>query len=430
MLLDITAVVANPAVSLVIAEPSSDHRTEDKLDSGSSMIDTLLNCKVTDCSIEIGGNVQIFSRKTFSMDPPSTSLQFYVDIELRDKLETLYHYNVLSVHLNKTLRTIYYSRSCCIHRLTAKKHIVLCILRTKCDGPRYDVVLQDVESGTVFRSLTLAKFRASYIYLPNEIFADELTAQTLNTFFIENDMVWNKTRPNKLDDGKPDHEGWEKLMGLGNTTMKTIDKRKQTLAARKQTVSSSSKNVAAAEIFKKQSITSKPATKVNKSVVVQQVEETNNDLKKTQNLSNKRKVIEVVDEEEDEDEDDVELLQLRAQVEKKKLKAEHKKKEKAKLLAELKQLDDMEEDYVDEIAPVAEEQVKFQQKLSSSATSLKQVPTLVSTSTACKVPHNGKLSFMQLQAMQEQTRRIDHMHHLQMRTALMENMLLSNQWCE
>jgi hypothetical protein len=97
--------------------------------------------------VEVGGIMQCFVKKVFKTDSTSTPLKLYVDLELQDKLKcSLYDYYVLlSAHFNKTSKQLTYSRSV-VENSHEKKFIVMCILRTKCSKPRYDIVLMDVSS--------------------------------------------------------------------------------------------------------------------------------------------------------------------------------------------------------------------------------------------------------------------------------------------
>jgi hypothetical protein len=158
--------------------------------------------------LEIGGIPQCFVRKQFRMDSNRTVIHCFVDLEVQDKTPPLYHYNVLSAHFNSTLKTLCLSQSVVKHVDNQAKYIVLAILRSKCTGPKYEAVLMDlVQEETIFR-IPLTRLRQEYEYFITEAIHHDTCEKAFQKWVVEKGLVWDKTRPNKLENGSPDHAGW------------------------------------------------------------------------------------------------------------------------------------------------------------------------------------------------------------------------------
>ena len=152
--------------------------------------------------LDIAGFSQCFVMKKYKMDPPGTVLRFYADLELVDRCKPLYHYIVLSAHFNSSKKSLVLARSIVVHNKTHAKYVVLAIFRTKCIKPRYDPILMDVTTLTVFRLTGMANFRKDYTYTPDEPVDNKLTADRLVEWVIENGLVHDANiRPNKNEDG-------------------------------------------------------------------------------------------------------------------------------------------------------------------------------------------------------------------------------------
>ena len=86
----------------------------------------------------IGGIWQTYVRKKFDMDLLNSPVHLYVDLEILDKSDKLFNYMLLSAHFNSKTKTLALSRAMVRNVTTQAKYIVLAILRTKCNKPRYD----------------------------------------------------------------------------------------------------------------------------------------------------------------------------------------------------------------------------------------------------------------------------------------------------
>jgi hypothetical protein len=197
----------------VLPEKTEDKPAKEKplTSADDPMLQSFLS-KEMSFEFQIGSFAQCFVQKRFKTDPSASVLQFYVDIELLDKLELVYDYYVLSAHFNRSSKQLVFSQSVVKHKFGAK-YVVLCVLRTKCVKPRYDIILLRVSDGKVFRLIGLTQFRKDYVYCSEEAFDPEVAFDALKEFFVANDLYWDKSRPNKDEQGNPDHETWDPSMG-------------------------------------------------------------------------------------------------------------------------------------------------------------------------------------------------------------------------
>lgn len=158
--------------------------------------------------MEIGGISQCFVRKKFKMDPISSVVKCYIDVEVIDKSPPLYNYTILSAHCNSSLKTLVLARAIVKLANSRKKFVVLAVLRTKCTSPRYDVVLMDVVNTKEIFRVPLSKFKKDYVYCIEENFDYAFCSDAFQKWLFNNKLVWDKTKPNKLEDGTPDHTTW------------------------------------------------------------------------------------------------------------------------------------------------------------------------------------------------------------------------------
>jgi hypothetical protein len=179
-------------------------------------VDDLL---IDEASIEVicGGRTRTFVRKTFRMDR-GNSIRLYCDLELLDELPLLYSYFVLCAHVNPSLK-----RGARGFRVVqdqnGKKWLVLCVFRSKCPNPRYDVIVLDPAENDKTKAVTrmcgLTNFFKWFKYIPDEEFDNKYAIEMLK-FFLEHkhddkgrSLIYDATKgPNKDEMGRPMSDGY------------------------------------------------------------------------------------------------------------------------------------------------------------------------------------------------------------------------------
>ena len=92
-----------------------------------------------------------------------------------------------------------------VHKTTCEEHILLCWLKTKCFNPRYDAVLYNVFTGSVFRKPKHTELLKEFDYkIQHRVIFDTIVMQLDN--FIRaprspHALVWDESGPNKNDEG-------------------------------------------------------------------------------------------------------------------------------------------------------------------------------------------------------------------------------------
>jgi hypothetical protein len=180
-------------------------------------VDDLL---VDEASIECncGGQIRTLCRKTFRMDSGAT-IRLFCDLELLDELPLLYSYFVLSAHVNPTLkRSVRGLRV--VQDQNGKKWVVLCVFRSKCPNPRYDIIILDPAetdlTKAVMRICGLTNFFKWYKYVPDETFDNAYAIQMLKEYLLNKSddkgrpLVYDNTKgPNKDEMGRPMSDGYD-----------------------------------------------------------------------------------------------------------------------------------------------------------------------------------------------------------------------------
>ena len=158
------------------------------------------------------------ARKRFRSDL-GTTVRFFVDLEMLDQLPPLYSFFVLAAHVNPSLKR-------CVRGMRVvkdkygKKWVVLCVFRSKCAKPRYDVIMLDPAEQDVTKAVTrlcgLTNFFKWYSYVPDESFDNEHAIHMLKEFVEKKAddkgraLAYDKTRgPNKDEMGRPMSDGYE-----------------------------------------------------------------------------------------------------------------------------------------------------------------------------------------------------------------------------
>lgn len=179
-------------------------------------VDDLL---LDDTSIEVicGGRTRTFVRKTFRMDRGNT-IRLFCDLELLDELPLLYSYFILSAHVNPTLKRSVLSLRV-VEDQSGKKQVVLCVFRSKCPNPRYDVIVlnpaENDQTKAVTRMCGLTNFFKWFKYVPDEVF-DNKHAIDMLKLYLENKcddkgrlLIYDaKKGPNKDEMGRPMSDGY------------------------------------------------------------------------------------------------------------------------------------------------------------------------------------------------------------------------------
>jgi len=180
-------------------------------------VDDLL---VDEESVEVScGKVpRTLARKRFRSDV-GTTVRFFVDLEMLDRLPPLYSFFVLAAHVNPSLKR-------CVRGMRVvkdkygKKFVVLCVFRSKCAKPRYDVILLDPAEQDISKAVTrlcgLTNFFKWYTYVPDEAFDNDHAIQMLKDFVEDKSddkgraLAYDRTRgPNKDEMGRPMSDGYE-----------------------------------------------------------------------------------------------------------------------------------------------------------------------------------------------------------------------------
>ena len=187
--------------------------------------------------IRSGGQQRTLCRKKFKMDLSST-VRLFVDLELLDQLPTLYAFYVLALHANVTLKRVVRSMTIVVNEY-GKKMVVLCILRSKCPKPRYDIVLLDPAeadlSSAVTRMIWSSNFFKWYRYIPEEVFNHDFAVRMLKEYLEKKEddkgrtLVWDpSTGPNKDETGRLMSEGYSPNLPI------TVEQDATTLVASKR----------------------------------------------------------------------------------------------------------------------------------------------------------------------------------------------------
>ena len=165
-------------------------------------------------TIEVGGVTQTFVRKRFKMDAGNSVLQLYIDLEFLDKSPLLFPYMILSAHFNRSTKQLALSMTV-VRDKRGLKYVAVCILRTKCTKPRYDVLLYKISDGNCFRVTGVKKFRDEYDYLFDEEFDPFIVRDAAILYFHEQGLVYDPRGggPNKDESGKPCVDGTENPFG-------------------------------------------------------------------------------------------------------------------------------------------------------------------------------------------------------------------------
>ena len=180
-------------------------------------VDDLL---VDEESVEVScGKVpRTLARKRFRSDL-GTTVRFFVDLEMLDQLPPLYSFFVLAAHVNPSLKR-------CVRGMRVvkdkygKKWVVLCVFRSKCAKPRYDVIMLDPAEQDVTKAVTrlcgLTNFFKWYTYVSDESFDNEHAIHMLKEFVEKKAddkgraLAYDGTRgPNKDEMGRPMSDGFE-----------------------------------------------------------------------------------------------------------------------------------------------------------------------------------------------------------------------------
>lgn len=173
-------------------------------------------------SIEVlcGGETRTFVRKRFRMDSGNT-IRYFSDLELLDRIPLLYSYIVLSAHINPILKRGVRSLRVVVNH-QGKKMVVLCVFRSKCPQPRFDVVVLDPAENDPAKAVTrmcgLTNFFKWFKYVPDEKFDIEYAIGKLLGFVTTKfddkgrALVYDKTKgPNKDEMGRPMTDGYDPI---------------------------------------------------------------------------------------------------------------------------------------------------------------------------------------------------------------------------
>lgn len=389
----------------------------------------------TRLDLNIGGVVQSFGRTKFDTGKRSSCVRHYVDINLKDRIQPLYGYNLLSAYYNNSEKKLVFSRCIATKVATGAKIVVLAVLRTKCPAPVYDILVMDVVYETIER-INMPKFKKEYIYNVHESIEDDYTIQKLENWLSDNGHIYDPSRGyNKDDNGYPILEdsipgdSILKTQGFGSSYFGHNLQRKSTRTLAK--VLDEANTVDSEDQQKppnKKQKTGKKGTKATKSNSTRKKTTDTIDpptppvlsppplspclplpvpsLRHFSTTSAVDLTSYVADKKEDKD--DEELISLQRIV-----NGEREKK-KARLR---KELDDLMAEK--EEAEKSCHQSKPQQPL--------PVPVVDNPhSTVASASSTNDSSFMELQLFQNQTLRLSRLHDAEMQTAMMETFLLKN----
>jgi hypothetical protein len=163
-----------------------------------AILEALLGDDVS-VTIAMAGRDQTYVKKRFKTDK-STIVTLFIDLETIDSIPLLFDYLVLSGHVNSKLKRACFSRVV-IRDSHGKKYVLLCILRTKCVNPRYDVLVLDVACTdpllAVTRQLGLTNLFKFFTFLPDEPFDHGYALEQLKAYVHRANLVWTKEGPNK-----------------------------------------------------------------------------------------------------------------------------------------------------------------------------------------------------------------------------------------
>ena len=152
-------------------------------------LDLYLSCTGT-VSSELAGSHQTWVQKRYRMDSAQTSLIFFLDLEFLDKCPLLTEHLVLAAVANKHHKMFSHARVVVVDSI-GRKFIVAAILRTKCVGPRYCVVLVTVADWTKIFRVDISKFRADYTAVPSDTFDHEQVMDAVIAWFHETGLAWD-----------------------------------------------------------------------------------------------------------------------------------------------------------------------------------------------------------------------------------------------
>jgi hypothetical protein len=132
----------------------------------------------TSVSRKVGGEDQLYTQKKFHHGPH----RCFLDLEVRSENSLMLNYYLLSALVIEKPRRVFYSRCWIEHKKYKKRYILLAVFRTKCLHIRYEFLLYDPESGSVFLMCGVAKMEL-YVWLP-EVELDHAHAKELLKRFI------------------------------------------------------------------------------------------------------------------------------------------------------------------------------------------------------------------------------------------------------
>ena len=165
------------------------------------------NSNEVSIDLNIYGIPECYVRKKYRNDPDSSPVHIYIDLELTDKAPLLFDYVYISAHFNKSKKTLVLSRSIVTHKQSGAKYIVLTLLRSKCPSGKYSAVLMDAVTFETFR-ISLTALRNDYIIATDGEIDKKGAEDKLIEWVEQKGLVWDRTRPNKTIEGRPDHESW------------------------------------------------------------------------------------------------------------------------------------------------------------------------------------------------------------------------------
>ncbi len=379
----------------------------------------------------VGGNPICYVQVKYDMDPTSSCKHFYVNADMQDSIsEPLYHYVILSATFNSTLKHVFYTGSVVEHE-SGLRYVVLALLRTKCAAPRIDVVIQKLATGEVFLLGNIAEFRRDYKFLPEVKVTLDREYTALKSFFVSKNMFWNKLKCNKLINGDPDLNSWEPTITTVNNDESEedeIDNSKNvsgSITTRRKRVPV----VQPATFFSKSTPKKKPKAPPKRKVVLETI--ANKTKKAAINLSDsdsseesptnviiKQKVVKMEDEDE-------EMQQIRQKWQE--AKNRDREEEKARMVADM-QLFEERAKYRTSNGGLNAVVPKKRDIEDATTTESKSVASTSSTdlddgSNIILKPQTSGLSYMQMKAIQDQTKRAVLFSDMQMSLSLYENML-------
>jgi hypothetical protein len=115
-------------------------------------------------TLTFAGESRCLVRKAWLSDG-NTVLRFYLDLEVNALLKPLFNYFVLAAHVNPSHKKVNLSYVRARDHVTGVEYTILCYLRTKCNKPRYDVVLYNHDAREVCLWCGITKTKTlDYLY--------------------------------------------------------------------------------------------------------------------------------------------------------------------------------------------------------------------------------------------------------------------------